>query len=112
MIIVMKPGSTKQQTDHVINLVREMGLKDHPIVGTELTVIAVIGNDRNKDISVFETVDGVEKVMRVLAPYKMASKESKKTAASSPFAAAGRRRSAGRKSGSSPGLAVLRAKIS
>lgn len=78
MIIVMKPGSTKQQTDHVIGLVREMGLKDHPIVGTELTVIAVIGNDRNKDISVFETVDGVEKVMRVLAPYKMASKEVKK----------------------------------
>jgi 3-deoxy-7-phosphoheptulonate synthase len=78
MIIVMKPGSTKQQADHVIGLVREMGLKDHPIVGAELTVIAVIGNDRNKDISIFESVPGVEKVMRVLAPYKMASKEVKK----------------------------------
>src|SRR3954451_15390087 len=78
MVIVMKPGSTAQQIEHVVNLVREMGLKDHVIVGTERTVVAVIGDDRAKDRSRFETVDGVDKVVPILAPYKMASVEVKK----------------------------------
>src|SRR6476469_10400570 len=78
MIVVMKPGSTPQQLEHMINLVREMGLKENVIVGTERTVVAVIGNDRFKDRTVLETVEGVEKVVPILAPYKMASKEVKK----------------------------------
>src|SRR5437879_8124656 len=78
MIVVMKPGSTSQQVDHVVKLVKEMGLKEHVIVGTERTVVAVIGNDRFKDRTVLESVDGVDKVVPILAPYKMASKEVKK----------------------------------
>src|SRR5580700_9127146 len=78
MIVVMKPGSTQKQIEHVIQLVREMGLKDHVIVGEERTVVAVIGNDRFKDRSVLESADGVDKVVPILAPYKMASKEMKK----------------------------------
>ena len=78
MIVVMKAGASQQQVNHVIERVREMGLKDHVIVGTERTVVACIGNDRFKDRSVLETVDGVEKVVPILAPYKMASREVKK----------------------------------
>src|SRR5437868_8029225 len=78
MIVVMKHGSTAKQVEHVVNLVREMGLKDHVIVGTERTVVAVIGDDRFKDRSVLETVEEVDKVVPILAPYKMASKEVKK----------------------------------
>ena len=78
MIVVMKLGSSKSQIEHVIQLVREMGLKEHVIEGTERTVVAAIGNDRFKDKSVLETVDGVDKVVPILAPYKMASKEVKK----------------------------------
>jgi 3-deoxy-7-phosphoheptulonate synthase len=78
MIVVMKSGSTQPQIEHVISLVREMGLKEHVIVGTERTVIAVIGNDRLKDKSKLETVEGVDKVMPVLAPYKIASREVRK----------------------------------
>src|SRR5207249_1847859 len=52
-----------------------MGLKDHVIVGTERTVVAVIGDDRFKDRGVLESIDGVEKVVPILAPYKMASVE-------------------------------------
>jgi len=78
MIVVMKPGSTQRQIEHVVNLVKEMGLKDHVIVGTERTVIAVIGNDRFKDRTVLESSDGVDKVVPILAPYKMASLEVKK----------------------------------
>jgi 3-deoxy-7-phosphoheptulonate synthase len=78
MIVVMKPGSSASQIEHVVKLVREMGLKEHVIQGTERTVVAVIGNDRFKDKTVLETVDGVDKVVPILAPYKMASKEVKK----------------------------------
>src|SRR5688572_33506281 len=55
-----------------------MGLKDHVIVGTERTVVAVIGDDRFKDRTVLESVEGVDKVVPILAPYKMASREVKK----------------------------------
>jgi 3-deoxy-7-phosphoheptulonate synthase len=78
MIVVMKPGSGQQQIDHVVKLVREMGLREHVIVGTERTVVAVIGDDRFKDRAVMETVEGVERVVPILAPYKMASREVKK----------------------------------
>jgi 3-deoxy-7-phosphoheptulonate synthase len=78
MIVVMKPGSTKQQVEHVVKLVREMGLKDNVIVGTERTVVACVGDDRYKDRSALEILDGVERVVPILAPYKIASKEVKK----------------------------------
>src|ERR1051325_10116086 len=78
MVVVMKSGSTPQQLEHVVKLVREMGLKEHVIVGTERTVIAVIGDDRFKDKSRLETVEGVDRAVPILAPYKMASVEVKK----------------------------------
>jgi 3-deoxy-7-phosphoheptulonate synthase len=90
MIVVMKPGSTPQELEHVVNLVREMGLMENVIVGTERTVVAVIGNDRFKDRSVLETVAGVEKVVPILAPYKMASKEMKKERSVVPLGAKAR----------------------
>jgi 3-deoxy-7-phosphoheptulonate synthase len=78
MIVVMKPGSNQTQINQVVQMVRDMGLTDHVIVGTERTVIAVIGDDRSKDKSQLETIDGVDKVMPILAPYKMASVEAHK----------------------------------
>ena len=89
MIIVMKQGSTPEQVEHVKHRVREMGLKDHPIVGEERTVIAVIGDDRFKDKSALETIAGVDKVMPILAPYKMASLEMKKERTVVPLGKAG-----------------------
>ncbi|WP_428938874.1 3-deoxy-7-phosphoheptulonate synthase [Fontivita pretiosa] len=78
MVVVMKPGSTPQQVEHVVQRVREMGLKDHVIVGTERTVVAVIGDDRFKDRTALESIEGVDKVVPILAPYKMASVEVRK----------------------------------
>ncbi|MGD0387735.1 MAG: 3-deoxy-7-phosphoheptulonate synthase [Tepidisphaeraceae bacterium] len=78
MIVVMKPGSPQTQVEHVIQLVREMGLKDHVIVGQERTVVAVVGDDRFKDRTVLESAPGVDKVVPILAPYKMASREVQK----------------------------------
>lgn len=78
MIVVMRPDATEAQVAHVSSLVKEMGLQDHPIVGTDLTVVAVIGDDRKKDGTVLERAPGVDRVMKVLAPYKMAARADRK----------------------------------
>src|SRR5437763_9244996 len=78
MIVVMKPGSTQKQIDHIVELIEELGLRSHIIVGTERTVVAALGEKRDGAKQALETGDGVEKVMPILAPYKMASTEVKK----------------------------------
>lgn len=78
MIVVMKPGADEQQIQHVIDLVRDYGLKDHPIYGTDRTVIACIGDKRAVDKGAIETAPMVERIVPILAPYKMASTEVKK----------------------------------
>src|SRR5216684_3877445 len=78
MIVVMKPGASQRQIDHVIERIEELGLRSHVIVGTDRTVIAALGEKRDGAKQALETGDGVEKVVPILAPYKMASTEVKK----------------------------------
>lgn len=77
MIVVMKPGSTQTQKDHVVERIEQLGLRSHVIVGTDRTVIAAIGEKRDGAKQALETAEGVEKVVPILAPYKMASTEVK-----------------------------------
>jgi 3-deoxy-7-phosphoheptulonate synthase len=53
-------------------------LRSHVIEGTELTVVAAIGEKRDGARQALETMDGVDKVVPILAPYKIASTEVKK----------------------------------
>jgi 3-deoxy-7-phosphoheptulonate synthase len=78
MIIVMKPGATEQNIQHVVGLVREYGLREHLIYGTDLTVIACLGDKRMLDKDAIENAPMVERIVPILAPYKMASLEVKK----------------------------------
>lgn len=78
MIIVMQPTATAQDIQHVTKLIQELGLKEHVIKGAELTVVAVIGDDRKKDKTRLELAPGVDRVVRILSPYKMASRETKR----------------------------------
>src|SRR5438105_13749007 len=78
MIVVMKPGATPQQIDHMVQLIEQMGLKSQVIQGTERAVIAALGEKRDGAKQSLEQGDGVEKVMPILAPYKMASSEVRK----------------------------------
>ncbi|MEO0587623.1 MAG: 3-deoxy-7-phosphoheptulonate synthase [Planctomycetota bacterium] len=77
MIVVMNPTATKDQIKHVVDLVHDMGLKDHIVEGTDLTVVAVLGDETKFDGSVLERAAGVDNVMRVQKPYKLAAKETK-----------------------------------
>src|SRR5467141_1258553 len=78
MIVVMKAGASQRQIDHLIHEIDLLGLRSHVIVGTERTVIAAIGEKRDGTKQALETAEGVDKVVPILAPYKMASTEVKK----------------------------------
>src|SRR5436853_2179222 len=78
MIVVMKPGATQQQLDHIVERIEQLGLRSQTIVGTERTVVAALGEKRDGAKQALETLEGVEKVVPILAPYKMASTEVKK----------------------------------
>ena len=76
MIIVMQPDATAEQVQGVSDLIQEMGLTPQPIQGSDLVVVAVIGDDRLKDGAKLEQASGVDRVMRVMSPYKMSAKET------------------------------------
>jgi 3-deoxy-7-phosphoheptulonate synthase len=76
MIIVMKAGATQQQIEHVFEKVKEVGFKVHPIYGELRTVIACIGDERGKyRLQALDSLDGVESVVPILKPFKLASRE-------------------------------------
>src|SRR5438132_12275794 len=79
MIVVMKPGASQRQIDHIIHEIELLGLRSHVIVGTERTVIAALGEKRDGAKQALETGEGVDKVVPILAPYKMASTEVKRS---------------------------------
>jgi 3-deoxy-7-phosphoheptulonate synthase len=85
MIVVMERGCKQEHVDHVVQIVREMGLQEHVIQGTERTVVAVIGDERFKDRGVLEQAPMVEQVIPILAPYKMASREMKAESSAVPI---------------------------
>ena len=76
MIIVMKQGAGQSQIEAVVARVEEQGFKVHLSRGEARTIIGVIGADEHKiQQEPFEVMDGVEKTMRVMQPYKLASRD-------------------------------------
>ena len=75
MIVVMKSDATSEQVDHMVAHIRSLGMSPQVLVGTQRTVIAAIGEERQGLAEVLEPGEGVEKVLPILAPYKRASSE-------------------------------------
>ncbi|MFM8493988.1 MAG: 3-deoxy-7-phosphoheptulonate synthase [Planctomycetia bacterium] len=75
MIIVMQAGAGPADLDRVVSRVEQLKLRPHVIVGTERTVVAVVGDERDATGAGFETLPGVASVLPILAPYKVASRE-------------------------------------
>ncbi|MFH1441295.1 MAG: 3-deoxy-7-phosphoheptulonate synthase [Candidatus Omnitrophota bacterium] len=78
MIIVLKPGTTQDQLDHIIERVQKLGLTPHVSKGAERTIIGVIGPEDILRVTPLEVFPGVEKVMPVLSPYRLVSREFQK----------------------------------
>ncbi|OGW29012.1 MAG: 3-deoxy-7-phosphoheptulonate synthase [Nitrospirae bacterium GWC2_57_13] len=77
MIIVLKPDTTREQMDHIIEKLTGLGLKAHVSAGTERTVIGAIGDERILRTIPLEAFPGVEKVLPILKPFKLASRDFK-----------------------------------
>jgi 3-deoxy-7-phosphoheptulonate synthase len=76
MIIIMQVGATAAQISAVIARVKELGFQAHLSEGEERSIVGVIGEDRKvEDPDQFTLMEGVERVMRVSHPYKLASRE-------------------------------------
>jgi len=75
MIIVLKPGVGNKEIDHIVERIRQLGLDVNISRGLHRTVIGVIGEEDVVRLTPLEAFPGVEKVMPVLAPYKLASRE-------------------------------------
>lgn len=77
MIIVMKAGAPQADAAKIIAEMESKKLTPVPMYGVERTVIAVIGEERDINIGHLEAMPGVDRVMRVLQPYKLVSRETK-----------------------------------
>ena len=78
MIISMKRNATPEQIDHVKELIEGFGYRVHESKGSERVVFGAVGDERGKErLTCLEAQPGVEKVIPILAPYKLASRETK-----------------------------------
>src|SRR5262245_66621680 len=78
MIIVLKPGSTQPEIDHVLDRIKELGLKAHLSQGEHRTIIGVIGDETKLVPEPLQAIPGVEQVLPIMKPYKLASREFNK----------------------------------
>ena len=75
MIVVMKRGATRAQIANVTARIEQLGCRVQISAGEEHTTIGVIGNGRPLDREQIERMDGVERTMPVLRPFKLASRD-------------------------------------
>ncbi|MBI5757895.1 MAG: 3-deoxy-7-phosphoheptulonate synthase, partial [Planctomycetales bacterium] len=75
MIIVLKPNSTSEQIDHIVESIVAMGLRTDVSRGIKRTVIGVIGEEDVLRNAPLLAIPGVEEVHPILKPYKLASRE-------------------------------------
>ncbi|HNV85348.1 MAG TPA: 3-deoxy-7-phosphoheptulonate synthase [Candidatus Omnitrophota bacterium] len=75
MIIVMRQNATPEEINHIVGKIGEMGLRPNVSRGVERTVIGVIGDEEKIRVKPLEVFPGVEKVIEVLKPYKLVSRE-------------------------------------
>ncbi|MBD3245430.1 MAG: 3-deoxy-7-phosphoheptulonate synthase [Candidatus Omnitrophica bacterium] len=78
MIIVFKRDATEDQVSHVIKKIEGLGLKAMISQGIERTILGIIGPEDIVRLQPFDIYPGVEKVMPVLVPYKLVSREFKR----------------------------------
>jgi len=75
MIIVMKRNSEESEINRVTDEVKSHGFDVHVSRGTERTIIGIIGDERLVDKKHFESLAGVQEIMPILKPYKLASRD-------------------------------------
>jgi len=81
-IIVLRPDATEEALRHILKKLESRGLNAHVSKGTERTIIGVIGDTSKvteEEEDALRAMTGVENVMRIIKPYKLASREFKES---------------------------------
>ena len=73
----MKPDATDAQVEEVLEVIRNLGFKPHPMPGTTRTAIGITGNPGAIDPAHFEMLSGVSEAIRVSKPYKLVGRDLK-----------------------------------
>ncbi len=77
MVVVMQERATDEQVQRVIAKLVEMGFDVHRSTGALRTVLGAVGGTRQFDVALLEVLDGVQEVLRITEPYKLASRTFK-----------------------------------
>ncbi|HEX9063236.1 MAG TPA: 3-deoxy-7-phosphoheptulonate synthase, partial [Clostridia bacterium] len=77
MIIIMSQNATKEQIDNVESKLSALGFRTHPIFGEIKTVIGAIGDKRLLNTHAISSMPGVENLVPIMKPYKLAGRELK-----------------------------------
>lgn len=75
MIIVMKPGASKEAINNVLSIINDHGLMAHISDGTEVTVIGVVGDKSRLENQNIEIAPEVDKVVAVTESYKLSNRK-------------------------------------
>jgi 3-deoxy-7-phosphoheptulonate synthase len=75
MVVVMQEGATEEHVQRVINKLMDMGFDIHRSTGARQTVLGAVGAKIDFDTRDIELLDGVAEVLRISAPYKLASRQ-------------------------------------
>ena len=75
MIVVLRTDVSEPQISHVLERVQELGFEPRLIRGEFRTIVGLIGDDNKTAAGALESIPGVEQVLRILKPFKMASRE-------------------------------------
>ncbi len=79
MILVFRQGCTREEVAYAEEKLKAIGMVPHTLCGVERTVIAAIGDERKTSAEELSIIPGVENVLPILAPYKLASREMQPT---------------------------------
>jgi len=75
MIIIFRQDVSEEQVQNALRKIQALGYTPHLSRGTVKTICGVTGDDRSISEAEFDQLPGVESVLRVLKPYKLASRE-------------------------------------
>ena len=75
MIAILKPGTTSEQTQHLVDWLKRMNLDVHISQGAHVTVLGLVGDTSRVDMELLNSLEIVEAVKRVSEPFKQANRK-------------------------------------
>ena len=75
MIVVFKQNTPEKAIEELSKSISSMGVQVNKVVGSEATILGIVGDTSNVDMKVLEANENVERVMRVSEPYKKANRK-------------------------------------